>query len=349
MALNKFYSGLPYYHQGDVAGLFGCKVSASTIYDQCAVVADVVRPVFDALKRLAGNACQFLLDDTHHRILGQQPELRDKANGKGQVLRTGVYASGLIAELRGGYEVVLFETSLGHAGEHLDDILQHRQDGLPPPLTMSDALSSNLITKLPIKAGYCNAHARRQFVDIESRFPEQVEWVLDNYAKIWEHDATTKEKQLTPEERLAYHQEHSLPVMQSLKAWCEAEQAKPDHEEHSVLGKAIKYFVKHYERLILFCVESGALIDNNRMEEKLKIVIRGRKTAHFYKTAKGAGVANVLISIIATANNADVNVYDYLQALQKHADHVQQSPEAWLPWNYHASLDPINAQATATA
>lgn len=97
--------------------------------------------------------------------------------------------------------------------------------------------------------------------------------------------------------------------------------------------------------LVLFCVESGALIDNNRMEEKLKIVIRGRKTAHFYKTANGAGVANVLISIIATANNADINVYDYLQALQKHANQIKESPDEWLPWNYQETLNAVNAQA----
>jgi hypothetical protein len=53
------------------------------------------------------------------------------------------------------------------------------------------------------------------------------------------------------------------------------------------------------------------------MEEKLKIVIRGRKSAHFYKTIKGAHVANVLISLIATTDQAHKNVFDYLQELQR--------------------------------
>ena len=345
MAIDKFFSGLPYYHQGNLADIFGHAISASTIFDQCEQVANAVMPVFYEFKKQAATAYQFLLDDTHNRILEQAPELRDKPNGKGQVLRTGVYSSGLIAQLNDGHEIVLFETSLGHAGEHLDSILKFRPPGLPPPLTMSDALSSNLVTVLAIKAAHCNAHARRQFYDIESLYPDEVDWVLEMYAKIWEADAQAKEKNLNPEQRLAYHQQHSLPVMQSIRDWGEAKLAADDFEEHSALGRAIKYFLRHYDQLILFCIEPGALIDNNRMEEKLKIVIRGRKTAHFYKTVNGAGVANVLISLIATAYGAGENVYDFLMVLQKYKQHLKSNPVAWLPWNYKKTIEAIELAA----
>ena len=78
------------------------------------------------------------------------------------------------------------------------------------------------------------------------------------------------------------------------------------------------------------------------MEEKLKIVIRGRKTYHFYKTVNGAGVANVLISLIATAHTANVNVYEYILALQKYKDQVKLNSTIWLPWNYHLQIPEIN-------
>jgi transposase len=341
MAIDKFFSGLPYYHQGNLADIFGHAISASTIFDQCEEVANAVMPLFYELKKQAATAYQFLLDDTHNRILEQMPELRNKPNGKGQTLRTGVYSSGLIAQLNDGHEIVLFETSLGHAGEHLDSILKFRPPDLPPPLTMSDALSSNFVTVLAIKRAYCNAHARRQFYDIESLYPDEVDWVLETYAKIWKADNETKEKKLNPEQRLAYHQQHSLPAMQSMRDWGEAKLAADDFEEHSALAKAINYFLRHYDKLILFCVEPGALIDNNRMEEKLKIVIRGRKTAHFYKTVNGAGVANVLISIIATAYDAGENVYDFLKDLQKYKSYLTSNPTAWLPWNYKKTIEAI--------
>lgn len=44
MAIHKFYSGLPYYHQGNLANIFGYAVSASTVFDQCEHVADAVMP-----------------------------------------------------------------------------------------------------------------------------------------------------------------------------------------------------------------------------------------------------------------------------------------------------------------
>jgi len=341
MVIDKFFSGLPYYHQANLADIFGHAISASTIFDQCEQVANAVMPVFYELKKVAAMGYQFLLDDTRNRILEQKPELRDKPNGKGQVLRTGVYSSGLIAQLADEHEVVLFETSLGHAGEHLDSILKLRPPELALPLTMSDALSSNSVIALAVKSAFCNAHARRNFFDIKSRYPAEIDWVLETYARIWKAEDTVKEENLNPNQRLGYHQQYSLPAMQAIRAWAEKKIEGEDFEEYSAFCKAIQYFLKHYDKLILFCIEPNALIDNNRMEEKLKILIRGRKMSHFYKTINGAGVANVLISLIATAYNADENVYDYLLALQKYKQRVKEDPGAWLPWHYKKTLNTI--------
>ena len=338
MAIDKFYTGIPYYHQSNLADIFGCAMSASTIFDQCEHVANAVMPIFYELQRQAANGYGFLIDDTHNRILAQQPELREKPNGKGKQLRTGIYSSGLIATLTNGHDVILFDTSLGHAGEHLDTILSKRDSSLVPPLIMSDALSSNTITKATVKRCYCNAHARRQFYDLEKLYPNDIKWLLDQYGLIWKHDTWIQSKNMNDLQRLDYHKIHSLPVMKGIYDWALKKRLSTVFEEHSAFGKAINYFLKHYERLIMFCVEAGALIDNNRMEEKLKIIIRGRKTAHFYKSVTGADVANVLVSLIATADQAQENVFDYLQALQKNQKHIKENPSSWLPWVYRESL-----------
>ena len=78
------------------------------------------------------------------------------------------------------------------------------------------------------------------------------------------------------------------------------------------------------------------------MEERLKIVIRGRKTSHFYKTAIGAEVANKLISLIVTADVAGINIYDYICDLQRHRVEVKQNPAAWLPWHYEQTIAELN-------
>jgi len=347
MVIDKFFTGIPYYHQSTLACLLGYSITASTIYDQCEYVANDVIPVVYELKRLSADAPRLLIDDTRHRILTQQPELRDRPNGKGQQLRTGVYCSGLIAILADGHEIILFETSLGHAGEHLAGILEKRAETLPPPVVMCDASSSNGVVNRQIILCYCNAHARRQFFDLEKIYPKDIGWVLDTYGKIWEHEETIRAEEMNDAARLVYHQTHSLPVMKSLYDWALNKRNGKAFEEHSAYGKAINYFLKHYDNLVKFCEVEGAYIDNNRMEEKLKIPIRGRKTAHFFKTVNGAGVGNVLTSLLATTAQASENVYDYFVALQKHRDQVKAEPAAWLPWTYRNTLAKLSATAVA--
>jgi hypothetical protein len=36
------------------------------------------------------------------------------------------------------------------------------------------------------------------------------------------------------------------------------------------------------------------------------------------------------------------NAFEYLTALQQHADEVAASPEGWLPWNYRDALSAIS-------
>ena len=334
MAIHKHFSGLPYYHQQTLNSLFGCPVTASTIFDQCEYVANAVLPCFYELQRRAANATLFYTDDTANRILNQQPEERPKRNGKGTQVRSGVYTSGIIAITPTGEEIDLYHTNLGHAGEFLDDLLRKRDPGQPPPLIMSDALSRNRPTVMDTSLiCLCNAHARRQFVDIETHFPDEVGWVLDHYGRVWANDRTAAERGDDALQRLAYHQEHSLPIMETIKAWCEQYLNSLTAEQHSGLGKACKYVLNHYAGLTQFCKTPGAPIDNNRVEERLKTPIRTRKNSHFYKTQIGADVANVLTSVIVTAYRNGVNPFDYLNAVQRCSALVKENPADWMPWN----------------
>lgn len=58
----------------------------------------------------------------------------------------------------------------------------------------------------------------------------------------------------------------------------------------------------------------------------------------FYKTAKGAEVGDIYMSVIHTCRLCDVNPFEYLQALQQHAPEVIDNAAAWLPWNYREQL-----------
>lgn len=339
MAINKYFAGSPFNRQESLQQLLGVSITASTIFDQCEHLGNDLFPVFELMLKVAANAQGFQIDDTTHRILDQKPIEKPQRNGTTMRMRSGVYTSGMIAALEGGQECVVFKTNIGHSGEFIDEVLANRQSHLAPPLIMSDALSSNRPTVLSegqFTPCLCNAHARRQYFDVLSSFPVEVDFVLKKYKHVWLNEDEIEEKQLTRHERLVYHQEHSLPVMETIRSWGNKLLESEEVEENSGLGKAIRYFAKHYEGLTAFCRVEGALIDNNVMEGQLKLIARGRKNAYFFKTLAGASIADVITSMIASAAKSGINVFEYFNALQRNSAQVKVDPEPWLPWNFKA-------------
>ncbi len=280
MAIYKYFAGLPFYRQSSIQKLLGVKITASTVFDQVELVCNDIYPVYQLLFNLASDAKHYYLDDTTNRILDAKPIEKKARNSDKTRTRTGVYTSGVIATLTDNRDIVLFETNIGHAGEFIDSILHKRSQSCAKPLIMSDALASNRPTVREAITSLCNSHARRQFVDVINHFPEEVEHVLNRYGEIWGNDDYTKEEKLTPSARLIYHQQHSMPIMQEIKLWGETHFANETVEENSGLGKAIRYFIKHYVGLSHFCNTEGVKIDNNRIEAMLKIIVRDRNYVH---------------------------------------------------------------------
>ena len=157
MAISKFFMGSPYYRQESLQSLMGMPVTASTIYDQCAMLVAHVLPVFDILKQQSANAWHFNIDDTGNRILSETSVEKPNRNGKGTRQRTGIYSSCLIATLSNDQQVVLFKTNIGHSGEWIDEILTGRDSDLPIPIVMSDALTSNT-PQQPSQISLCNCN-----------------------------------------------------------------------------------------------------------------------------------------------------------------------------------------------
>ncbi|MBN9229180.1 IS66 family transposase [Legionella steelei] len=106
-------------------------------------------------------------------------------------------------------------------------------------------------------------------------------------AVLFKIDEESKQLGHDEEQRLVYHQKHSLPVMLEAKAYLENLLSSKQVEPNESLGKAIKYMLKHWERLTRFLQTPGAPIHNNDMERGLKIPIRGRNTWLFYKSEYG--------------------------------------------------------------
>jgi transposase len=329
IALLKYGTGVPFNRLERLQGQLGMPLPAATQWELMAAAAKPLRLALEELIRQAAQGRVLHNDDTSMRILRLIREPGDK--------RTGTFTSGIVS-LVGAWTIALFFTGWKHAGENIAEVLKQRAHELPAPIQMCDALSRNTPKGIETLIANCLAHGRRQVVEVVDHFPEECRYMLETLGGVYHNDAVSRERELLPEDRMRFHQEHSGPLMKGLHEWMEAQLAEHKTEPNSGLGKAISYLLNHWPKLTLFLRQPGSPIDNNIVERALKKAILNRRNALFYKTQNGAGVGDLFMSLIHTCELNGANPFDYLTELLRHAEELKRSPSEWMPWNYRETL-----------
>jgi hypothetical protein len=346
VGLLKYGCGLPFHRIEVLQRGMRIPLPATTQWELVRDALPQLGPVWDELLRQAAQGEVVYNDDTTMKVLALTAEQQRAAAADEETeARPGVFTSGIVAT-RDGHRIALFFTGRQHAGENLADLLAQRAADLAPPIQMCDALATNTAGDFDTLLASCLAHARRRFVDVVDNFPAEVRHVLETLREVYRTDALARERALSPDERLRLHQAESGRLMDGLETWLR--QQLDDHlvEPNSGLGTAIAYMLKHWAKLTLFLRVPGAPLDNNVCERALKKVILHRKNALFYKTLNGARVGDVFMSLIHTAELNGTATFDYLVALQRHAQAVALAPSEWLPWTYEATLTQLQARAS---
>jgi len=347
IALLKYGSGLPFNRLQGLQGNLGIPLPASTQWDMVHATARKLAPAYEELIRQAAQGEVLHNDDTTMKILALMGKrAQHEALAEDTPQRKGMFTSGIVST-KEGRTIALFFTGRHHAGENLAEVLAHRAAALGPPIQMCDALSRNLPGELKTLLGNCLAHGRRQFVDVTERFPEECRYVLETLGKVYKNDEVARERNLSPQERLQFHQAESGPLMEELKRWLSRQFEERRVEPNSGLGEAISYMLRHWEKLTLFLRKPGAPLDNNICERALKLAILHRKNALFYKTENGAHVGDLFMSLIHTCRLGGVDSFDYLTELQRHAAELASDPAKWMPWNYREMLKPAASPPNA--
>lgn len=357
VALLKYGTGLPFYRLERLQKSLGIPLPASTQWQMVKEAAEAIEPAWEELIRQAAQGEVLHNDDTTAKILEVIRERRKRKQAEGSRdahdprERTGTFTSGIVSIVQ-RRKIALFFTGHQHAGENLRDVLLQRAAGLPPPIQMCDGLARNvpdLPEELEVILSNCNAHARRQYVHVAHRFPEECRFVLEVLRDVYRNDAVARRQEMTPEERLAFHKTESGPRMEGLRRWMAEQLDEKKVEPNSGLGEAIAYMQKRWEQLTRFLEVPGVPLDNNAAERILKKAILSRKNSYFYKTARGAHVGDLFMSLIHTTELMNANPFDYLTKLQKHAKDVAGNPAQWMPWNYRETIEKTGAPPAPSA
>jgi transposase len=338
IALLKYGTGVPFKRLEKLESQLAMPLPAATQWE---LVASAAKPIWHVLEELIRQAAQGSIlhnDDTSMRVLRITREVGDK--------RTGIFTSGIVA-IVGVHKIALFFTGTKHAGENIAGVLKLRARELPAPIQMCDALSRNAPKPTGIRTllANCLAHGRRQIVEVAENFPKECRYVLETLGGVYRNDAVAREKQLSAEARLRFHQQHSALLMRELHTWMKEQFNEHKVEPNSGLGKAFSYLLKHWTKLTLFLSQPGAPLDNNIVERALKRAILNRRNALFYKTLHGAAVGDLFMSLIHTCELNGINPFEYLTALLRQAGELKQKPSLWMPWNYRETLAGISSAA----
>lgn len=337
IAVNRYGMGLPHKRQEQFQSYQGIPLADSTQWDLMVQLMKAVTPVWAALSVLSASSPIHYYDDTPNRILR---------------LGQPVHTTALVSDHQ-GHEVVLFLTGPGCGVKKILPIIkQHTRQFI----TMCDASSANYTEVEETLAArwiicFCLVHGRRKFFELLNSFPEVSQFVIDQIAKVYEHDAHCKRAGYTPEERLRYHQEHSGPVMAALHDYLVTQFFYPHQsnnvEPNSPLGEAMAYLLRHWSALTQFLKVAGAPLDNSLAERTIKMAIRHRKNSLFFNSPRGAETGDCLMSLIYTAMRNGVDPFDYLTTLQCYRRAVEADPMSWLPWCYQATLAALEKPVAA--
>jgi len=356
----KYGAGFPFNRLERLQAGMGVPLPAATQWEIVERAADRLKPVHGELVNQGAQGSVLHNDDTPAKILELMAEVDDEKlpeegtpeteragpdAGTEKPERTGMFTSGIVSVVN-GHRVALFFTGRKHAGENLAEVLARRSQELGAPIQMCDALAANTSPPLRTILANCLSHARRRYVDVVADFPEECRFVLETLRAVYHNDQLARQRGLSAEDRLAFHQAESALHMRSLEKWMKAQFEERKTEPNSGLGEAIQYTQKHWPKLTLFLRVAGAPIDNNICERILKKAILHRKNSYFFKTEHGAHVGDIFMSLIHTAELCGVQPFPYLVALLRHHEAAADDPAAWMPWNYHEALAALEPPST---
>lgn len=320
--VGKYAEHTPLYRQTEIYARHGLVLSRNTMVRWVAMMADRLRPLYEALNRYVLQAGKVHTDDTPVRVL-------EPGSGKTRTGRLWVYVrddrNAGVAEP----PAVWFSYSADRKGEHP----QRHLAGYTGVL-QADAYGGYDALYEPgrIREAACLAHARRKIHDEHVRRPTAMtNEALKRIAALYVIEAEIRGSPAG--ERLAARKTRTVALMQSLQDWIQ-EQMKT-LSVHAEMAKAFAYMLKQWDALNEYSRNGQVEIDNNIGENALRTVAVGRKNYLFFGSDNGGEAAAIIYSLLGTCRLNGVEPEAWLrEVIGKINDWLSNRVHELLPWNH---------------
>jgi len=157
----------------------------------------------------------------------------------------------------------------------------------------------------------CWAHARRKFYDAQDSDGQRAADMLSLIGELYAIEREAKDAD--DDARLALRQQRSVPQLERIKTWLDAEGEVV--LPRSPMGEAITYAKNQWTALGVYVTQDFLSIDNNAAERALKRVAIGRKNWLFAGHDAAAANHARLWTLIASAERHQLDPQRYLTSV----------------------------------
>lgn len=325
IVIQKFCDALPLYRQSQIFERFGITLDRSNLANWMIKCGELIQPLINLLNDYLEQQPVVHMDETTLQVL---KEIGRTPQSKSYMWVMASSCSQPVILYR-YYATRAQSVPLELLNENYQAIMT---DGYEAYQKACDAYQ---ITRLG-----CMQHARHRFVEVKKLIKTsktgRADQALAYIQKLYRIEDKIKEE--PPDKRYQIRLEQAKPIIDKMKVWLTKN--LPHVPPTSVLGKAMHYLHRQWDRLVRYLDDGHYPIDNNYAENKIRPFTVGRKNWMFANSQSGAKASANLYSLVQTAKANGVNLFDYLTCVFKELPNAKsvEDVEQLLPWNYKASL-----------
>ncbi len=322
----KYCDALPLYRLVDIFERGGLSLSRGTLANWCIKAGNLIKPLVKAMQQHLLNEHSLCADETRVQVL-------DEGENPSSNSQMWVYRSNEVSK----QPVVIYDYQAGRSRACAEEFLVGYQGYLQcDGYSVYDGIDG-------IAPVGCWAHARRKYdeaLKAESKNKGRAHKAISFISQLYKLETQAKNKQLSPQGRYQLRQEKALPILIKFKTWLD--EASDKVLARSYIGKAIKYNLNQWNKLVRY-IEDGHLgIDNNITERDIRPFTTGRKNWMFSKSINGAEASATLYSIVMTCRANDINPYYYFLHLFKILPNRENGDDNFtglMPWNVQLNVN----------
>jgi len=302
LLVSKFEDALPFYRQEKILARMGIELGRATMCNWAVKVAERIKPLMELLHREIRSGPLVNIDETPVQVLNET----DRSNTSKSYM--WVYRGGDPQK-----PVLIYQYHPTRSGQVPLKFL----DGYQGYVQTDGYNGYDALGRQPgVELVGCWAHVRRKFVEVinakaNPKKQDHAEQGLSYIGRLYALEKHADENQFSPDQRYALRQDKAKAILAEFKTWLS--QVAVITPPKGLLGKAVNYALRNWDRLVRYIDDGRLRPDNNLAENAIRPFVLGRKNWLFSGHPNGAKASSAIYSLIETAKANRLKPYEYFR------------------------------------